>query len=443
MSGGALSAVLLGLLTAALTALASQSLLLGIAAVVLAAGFALVAVLGAEVVGFGALMLASAFGPLDALRIGGPLTAADLFYGLGFLLLVPRRINQRVMLPSGFGLAIAGLAAVTVLTTVSSGAPGQSANEGIRLMIAVVMLPLGLAIYRPSLFRIDLLAWSYIAGELVNTVAAIVGPEAQGRRIGLTQHPDYLGMDGSFGCCLALYLATRPGHEYDKQRPWAWSAAGICAISVLVSGSRTALLAVFVIAIFYPIVERTFSSVTILAVGGLAGVLSAAWIAETFGSGSALTRLFHGGLSSQYSDQARSQNFAVSWHQYLKHPIWGEGFRKTDYLTHNVLLQIPLALGIPGLIFFLLLIWSLVRILFVGGRLKGLGYAAIAYASMLPTTPAIWDRNIWSALGLAVLATGAYTTRTGTAGPEPEPEPDSHPHPHPRARPRADLERHR
>ena len=170
-----------------------------------------------------------------------------------------------------------------------------------------------------------------------------------------------------------------------------------------------------------------------------------AWIAWlnsigwSIGSGSALTRPFHGGLSSQYSDQARSQNFHASWLQYLKHPIWGEGFRKTDYLTHNVLLQIPLALGIPGLIFFLLLLWSLVRVLFVGGRLKGLGYAAIAYASMTPTTPAIWDRNIWSALMLAVLATGAYTTRTG----KPDPEPDSHPHPHHHAQPRAHLERHR
>lgn len=430
--------MLLGLLTAALTALAVQSLLLGIAAVVLAAGVAVVAVLGAELVGFGCLMLASACGPLDGLRLGGLLTAADIFYGLGFVLLLPRRINQPISLPSGFGLAIAGLAAVTLLTTIASDAPGQSAHEGIRLMIAVVLLPLGLALYRPSLFRIDLLAWSYIAGEVINTVAAIVGPEAQGRRIGLTQHPNYLGMDGTFGCCLALYLATRPGREYDKQRPWAWAAAGICTVCILVSGSRTALLAVFVIAIFYPIVERTFSSITILTVGGLAGVLSAAWLAETFGSGSALNRLFHGGLSSQYSDEARSQNFDASWAQYLKHPIWGQGFHKNDYLTHDVLLQIPLALGIPGLIFFLLLIWSLVRVLFVGGRLKGLGYAAVAYASMLPTTPAIWDRNIWSALALAVLATGVYTTRTGKAGPEVD-----SPSPHPHARPRVRLERHR
>lgn len=433
-----MSAVLLGLLTAALAALAAKSLIIGIAAVVLAAGIALVAVFGAEKCGLGALMLASAFGPLDALRLGGMLTAADVFYGIGFLLVLPKRATQRLALPAWFGLSIAGLAAVTVLTTIGSSAHGESANEGIRLMIAVVLLPLGLALYRPSLFRIDLLAWSYIAGELINTVAAIVGPEAQGRRIGLTQHPDYLGMDGSFGCALALYLATRPGREYDSQRPWAWAAGAICAISVLVSGSRTALLAVFVIAVFYPIVERTVTSVTLLAVGGFAGVLSAAWIAETFGSGSALTRLFHGGLSSQYSDQARSQNFHASWLQYLKHPIWGEGFRKTDYLTHNVLLQIPLALGIPGLIFFLLMLYSLVRILFVGGRLKGLGYAAIAYASMTPTTPAIWDRNIWSALALAVLATGVYTTRTG----KPDPELDS-PTPHTSAHPRARLERHR
>lgn len=430
--------MLLGLLTAMLSALAAKSLLLGIAAVILAGGFAVVAVFGAEAVGLGALMLATAFGPLDGLRLGGMLTVADLFYGVAFMLVLPKRATQRISLPSGFGLAIAGLAAVTLLTTIASSAPGESANEGIRLLLAIVLLPLGLALYRPSLFRIDLLAWSYIAGELINTVAAIVGPEAQGRRIGLTQHPDYLGMDGSFGCALALYLATRPGREYDTQRPYAWAAGAVCAVSVLISGSRTALLAVFVIAVCYPIVERTFRSITILAVAAFAGVLSMAWLAETFGSGSALTRLFHGGLSSQYSDQARSQNFHTSWLQYLKHPIWGEGFRTTDYLTHNVLLQIPLALGIPGLIFFLLLLWSVVRILFVGGRLRGLGYVAIAYASMTPTTPAIWDRNIWSALVLAVMATGVYTTATGRA----EPESDSPP-PHPSAQPRAHLERHR
>lgn len=441
-------AVLLGLLTAVLADLATHSLIAGLAAVVLAAGFAVVAVAGTEAVGFGCLMLATMFGPLDGLRLGGSLTVADIFYVLAFGMLLPKRITQQISLPAGFGFAIAGLSAVTILTTLMSGAAGESANEGVRLIFATAVLPLGIALYRPSIFRIDLLAWAYVAGEVINTVAAFVGPEAQGRRIGLTQHPDYLGMDGSFGCALALYLATRPGRQYDKQRPYAWAAGVICAVCVLISGSRTALLAVFVIAVFYPIIERSFTSITILAVGGFVGVLSVASLTQTFGKGSALNRLLHGGLSSAYSDQARSQNFHASWVQYLKHPIWGEGFRKTDYLTHNVLLQIPLALGIPGLIFFLLMLWALVRVLFVGGRLRGLGYAAIAYVSMLPTTPAIWDRNIWSALVLAVLATGAYTTRTGEPEPELEPElgPELEPalpHPPPGAGWRTQPERHR
>lgn len=441
ISAGAICAVLLGLLTAGLADLATQSLILGIAGVVLAGGLAVVAVFGTEATGFGSLMLATFLGPMDGLRLGGLLTAADVFYLLGFMMLLPRRAAQRITLPAGFGLAIAGLAAVTLLTTIGSSAHGESANEGIRLFYATVLLPLGIALYRPSIVRIDLMAWAYVVGEMVNTVAAFVGPEAQGRRIGLTQHPDYLGMDGSFGCALALYLATRPGRQYDRQRPYAWAAGAVCAICVLISGSRTALLAVFVIAVFYPIVERTFSSVAILAVGGITGIFSMAWLAETFGTGSALTRLFNGGLSSSYSDQARSQNFHVSWVQYMKHPIWGEGFRKTDYLTHNVLLQIPLALGIPGLIFFLLMIATLVRILFVGGRLRGLGYVAIAYASMLPTTPAIWDRNIWSALVLAVLATGAYTHRTDLT--DPAHTPAELPPPPPSAGWRTQLERHR
>lgn len=447
VSAGAVCAVLLGLLTTVLTAAATQSLIVGLSVVVLAAGFAVVAIFGTEAVGFASLMLATLFGPLDGLRLGGSLTVADIFYVLGFGMLLPKRVTQHISLPSGFGFAIAGLSAVTILTTLVSGAPGESANEGVRLIFATAILPLGLALYRPSIFRIDLLAWAYVVGEVINTVAAFVGPEAQGRRIGLTQHPDYLGMDGSFGCALALYLATRPGREYDKQRPYAWAAGVICAVCVLISGSRTALLAVFVIAVFYPIVERSFTSVTVLVVGGFVGILSMAWLTETFGKGSALNRLFHGGLSSAYSDQARQQGFHASWEQYLKHPIWGEGFRKTDYLTHNVLLQIPLALGIPGLIFFLLMLYSLVRILFVGGRLRGLGYAAIAYVSMLPTTPAIWDRNIWSALVLAVLVTGANADRDEQEG-EPDPTLDSPlepalPLPPPGAGWRTQLERHR
>lgn len=420
---GAVVSVLIGLLAAVLCLGAANSLILGIVGCVLAAGIAIVAVLGAEAVGFGCLVLATFFGPMDALRPPGAglFTAADVFYILGFGLLLPRRLTHPLRLPPYFAIGAAGLGAMTVLTSVTSATMTESILTGFRLIFSLLMLPIGLALYRPSLFRIDVLAWSYIVGQVANTAFAVtLGASGQGRLIGLTQHPNYFGMDGAFGCALALYLAIRPGAKYDASRLFAWGAGAICLVSVLLSGSRTAMIAVFVIAVFYPIVERSLKALFVVATGAVVAVVAFAWMLAAFGPGSAIARLMPGSKSAQYSDQAREGLFSTYWPIFKAHPIFGRGFQTNDYLSHDVLLEFGVAVGVVGIVFFLIYGWSFVRILFTGGRLHGLGYVAIAYASMLPTTPTIWDRNLWSALVLAICATGVYTTRTGTAEPEPE-----------------------
>jgi hypothetical protein len=72
--------------------------------------------------------------------------------------------------------------------------------------------------------------------------------------------------------------------------------------------------------------------------------------------------------------------------------------------AHNIFLQIAAAVGIFGLLFYLIVLWSLIRpILTLPSPYGLLSVPALAYAMAGLIFPFLWDRYIWCVLGFALV----------------------------------------
>lgn len=415
-----------GFLLAGLTALVSvsgtASLLVGIVTICLALLVTAVTVWGSRSVGTTLVVAAVFLAPLDDLRPGASLvTASDLAFVLGFTLLGPTLLRRRARLPGVFLLGAAGLLVTTLVATMLADQWVTSLAFGFRMIAAVVLLPLAYAWWQPSSRLIDRMAWAYIGGQCVSTLYGLVdGIVVDGRHFGWTTHPNFLGISGMIAAALALYLWPRTA---GLQRFVLLGAGAISVYGVILSGSRAATISIVILALLYPLVERSTASGYLVVAGGVVGAISINWLIEFFGPTSVFARLLPGDLGADFSDQARAVALETYWERFLARPVTGEGFLAEQYEAHNVYLQIAVAIGVFGLLAFVTLGWSLMRPLFERGPRHGLAYMAVAYAAIAPLTPSIWDRNVWAGLGLAILASGA-----GRRDATPD-EPDSSPAP--------------
>lgn len=401
--GGAFAFLLLALV--ALVAAAGQSMVLAGVAIGFAVLTTLVTIAGARAVGTWSIMGALFLAPMDDLRPGGEslVTFSDLAFALGFALLAPTMLRRRAHIPALFVIGAAGLVATTIIATLLADNWIVSISFALRMIAAVILLPLAYAWWGPSTRLIDLLAWSYIAGQCVSTVYALVdGTVVGGRYLGLTTHMNFFGMGGMVAVALALYLWPR---AVGGQRWLVLAAGAISFYGVILSGSRAATIAILVLVVLYPVVEKSAVSMYLVVAGGVAGAIALNWLVEFFGPTSVFARLVPGDFGAGLSDQARTMALELYWGRFLARPVTGEGFLGEQYDAHNVYLQVAVAIGIFGLLSFVILGWSLMRPLFEGGPRRGLAYMAVAYATIAPLTPSIWDRNIWAGLGLAILAT--------------------------------------
>ena len=397
---------LFALLLAGLVLLASRGeLLLTVGALCFAVLLAAVCVAGSQRIGTLAILGAMLLAPMDAVRPGSALlTFSDLAFGLGFLLLAPVILRTRAKIPAGFTVGATVILCAAFVSALLSAAPVGHFALFARLLAAVILLPLAIGWWGPSTRLVEWMAAAYVAGQCISTAYAAVGGGlvAGGRSFGLTAHPNFLGLGSTVAIALCLFLYTR---THGWVRVPLWGAAALCSYGIVLSGSRAALMAVVVMALLFPLLERSLVSAYMLVVGGLTVGVSLTWLVEILGPTSALARLMPGDFGAGLSNQAREIALEIYWGRFLEHPVFGEGFTADQYLAHNVLLQFGVALGVFGTIGFLVLMWSLARPLFNRSLpLRGLSYLAIAYATVAPFTPSIWDRNIWAGLGLAILA---------------------------------------
>ena len=83
-------------------------------------------------------------------------------------------------------------------------------------------------------------------------------------------------------------------------------------------------------------------------------------------------------------------------------PIRGHGFNDLTTIAHNGYLSVAVALGVFGLVAYVLLLWSTCEGLFRHRWRDRLGYVGLTYSIAMVFTNTLWDRFAWLLLSLAI-----------------------------------------
>lgn len=376
---------------------------LGVAFAGLLVTLTLAALVGLERAASVFLILATAAAPLNDLRPVPALTFitfADVLFGIGFLLLVPHLAGTPLKLPAAFVFGFAIILAMGTLASVASEQPATSFNHMVRFSVGAVALATLICWWQPRKGTVIALASAYMAGNCISVFAAMFeGPTMGGRVFGLSTHPNVMGL------CDALALALAPFLLYAVRREWRWLVVvgtAICAYGIWINGSRGALLTSVAILFLYPAITRSVTAgVAVTAIGFLMPIV-VTHLVDRVSETSALGRLFGGG-NARGSNQEREEAAARAIDQFLNHPLLGGGF-VTVLEAHNIYLQLAAAVGVFGVLGFLIVLWSLVRpLLAIPSPWGLLSVPALAYAMAGLIFPLLWDRYIWCVLGLALL----------------------------------------
>lgn len=377
----------------ALLAIATASLLLAIVS------------LGFERTATIILTLAMGFAPLNDVRPSSAasfLTAADLLFVVGLFLLVPVVAFRRIEPPRFFVVGSIIIVSTGFLASIGSSDPGASLNHMSRFVLAALGLPLAFMLWRPSQRVVLWLASAYVAGQMVSIVYGLVqgASETGGRYIGLATHTNFFGLSALLAATLTPYIASSVTRQ--SLRWVAWGAGLVCVYGIWISGSRAALLAIILVALMYPALERSVKAASVLYVVGTIALLFSSRLLSNSGS-NALSRL-QGGDNSESSDVARKEALKVAIRAFRDHPILGNGF--VDALeAHSIYLQIGVAVGLLGGVGYLFILWSTISPLInIPKPYSLLGYPALAYATIGLITNTLWDRFIWAALTLSLIA---------------------------------------
>ena len=129
-----------------------------------------------------------------------------------------------------------------------------------------------------------------MVGNVVSVGYAVIRNEVsvEGRRIGLSEHPNV------FGLCALLAVALIPFILTQVPRSWRWIPLGlgaVCMYGVWISGSRAALAALIAVAVIYPVLARSVLAGLALIAGFTAFLAFAGRLLGETSSSNALGRL--------------------------------------------------------------------------------------------------------------------------------------------------------
>jgi O-antigen ligase len=251
------------------------------------------------------------------------------------------------------------------------------------------------------------LAFSYGLGTCISVFDGLIsGPGPDGRTVGLTTHPNALGIS----CLLTLALLRYTGHVLPRLRPALWVVGIIATYGIWLSGSRGALAAAAFLALVVTIAERSVAGTLGLGVA-FAGLLVTVGYVNNSRSNNALARILGGGTSSDASGQ-RHKAFETALSQINDHPLFGAGFVHIRE-AQSVLLQVPAALGLIALLGFLAILVSLMLPLVTRpAPLRYLAYPTIAYLALAVTTDSVSDTVVWGPLSLCMIAAVRVANRS-------------------------------
>jgi hypothetical protein len=380
--------------------LAMKSVILGLALVVLLLLVILVASLGLNKASTVCMVLAFGLAPMDKLGVA-VLGISDVFFFLAIGLALPRLLRHRITLPPAYSLAAIAFVTIVLLSCVSAG-DGQVYYYAARVIFTVVFLPIAVVWWAPNRVILVRMLVAFAVGTGISVLYGLPKIGAY-RNYGLSQHPNVLGYTATLTMALVpfLFLSLTP-----KWRWWICGGAlGSAGIGILTSGSRAALVVALFLIVLVPAVERSIPlALTVITSGAVVVAYVGERAAPAAGQGQdAVTRLLGGGDVSG-SDQARKEGLSNTWHLALTHPWLGTGFELSEFLGHNVYVQVAASLGFIGVSIFIWLLFSMVTPLLVTSNLNSrLVYPALVYIVAGPVSPQLTDRYIGILMGVALI----------------------------------------
>ncbi|MCW2786451.1 MAG: hypothetical protein JWP74_2968 [Marmoricola sp.] len=394
-----------------------NSLLYGIAAILLAVALACLVGFGPEQMGIGLMVLGMLTAPMNALGLAGNVDVSDVFFVVAFGLLMPRMLaTGRPRLPPLYVIGAAILFAGGMISSMLAPAVAASIVGFVKIIAATMVLVFVLNLLRPAGKLLDRLAWAYVVGQGISVLYGFArhgATHAQGRGAGLTTQPNFYGLGGQMAYALLIFLFYR----VDPKNRWiVVGAMAVVGYSVIDSGSRASLLCCALVTLAWPIVERSAVAWYVFVSGAAIAVIAVNTVLSSLGQVNVLQRL-QGNTSAQYSDAARNGLLHQGFTLFLHHPIQGNGWSKDTLLAfHNAYLEVAVGGGILTLFGFVLIMAALIRPLFQPGAPNRLAYAGLSYAAFGLIGPTLYDRIVWAALAL-ILVTYEHNT------PEPAPDP--------------------
>jgi O-antigen ligase len=331
---------------------------------------------------------------------GAVVTPPDMLLVLGILLLAPTLLVSRFRLPIAYKVGLMVLMVPAIVSSALASAFVRSFLDVVQLSFVIVILPIALAIFARREKIVDLLAWSYVAGHCVSVLYGFATGPAYGNRYqGLSNHPNEFAMAGLMSAALLLYLFNRGSGQLYRL---VLAAAMVLSVaSVVVSGSRGAVVVVGALIVMIPIVERSAVPTFVVSAAVAVGVIAIPFLIESGSAGSSLERLT-GTADAVVADNARLSELSAGWNRFLEHPVIGSGFEGVE-LMHNVYLEVAVATGIIGLVGYVMVLYVFARPLFGADELRRLSYVAWAFIGMVPTVPGLEDRTLCVPFALAIV----------------------------------------
>jgi O-antigen ligase len=338
------------------------------------------------------VLLAAAMVPLLIVASRRPFDGGRLLFREGFRWHLP--VLVLICLVVFGGLAGSFAASDQNLSLAELGRFAASSMVGILL----------LWIWNPSRRMLEVLCWCLLAGATVNAALGFVMEKHGGRAMGLGTHPNHYGLAASLACGIALgFIFTSTGWS---RKLAAVTCLTILGVGILDSGSRAALLGVFVTVMAFLMTTKSWKLVVLALVMGGVALATINYELITVNELNAVSRL-RGDQTSYLADQERLELARVTLESIAEHPIVGNGFANAK-LAHSIYLQLVASAGVLGAVFAIGLIAMMIRALLAAKRsndVLAIGVVS-SYAGYLAAgafTNILWDRYVW--VHLAVMLT--------------------------------------
>ena len=395
--------VVLTVLAAALALVSTQGTIGAAIGVVLALGCCVLAVLGRERTAILAFALAFATAPMyRGLLPELPASPTDLMLLVGVVLILPELLTRKARIPAAFLISAAVLFALGARGALSNDQPVASLVLLVQWMVVMAVFPIVIALWRPGPRIVTILLWAYMVGHMASVAVALLeGPAPNGRYDGLTHHPNALGTAGAI--CLAIVLYLWPRQPERLLRLIMVGVVLVSGVSILMSGSRAATVVVVALVLLVPAVERSALLATAVATAGAIGASFFPWVVEASAPGSSIRRLVGDG-TSRASDSVRDDAIAHGWDLFHQSPFFGSGIGLELAEVHNLYLEVAIAVGLFGVVAYLVLLWVLARPLLGDHPQRRLAYFTWIFVIIGPVVPGLTDRSMLLPMALGILA---------------------------------------